>query len=155
MLRAGLPIISRFIMPATRSSSRLAAATASGTEAETPKRKAAPTEVPAQVSAKKPRVSKAKKIEASTPVTAPLLQIRELANAPEDKLVPAKLTFSFEEAKAHLINADQRFEDVFNLVTCKPFEHLKALHPFQYVRPSIFFIYIAQCDIRELASSIL
>ena len=48
-------------------------------------------------------------------------------------LVPAVLTFSFEEAKQHLISADPRFEDVFRRLKCKPFEHLERVDPFRCV----------------------
>lgn len=46
-------------------------------------------------------------------------------------LVPAKLTFSFEAAKQHLIAADSRFEDIFNRMKCRPFEHLEQVDPFR------------------------
>ena len=47
-------------------------------------------------------------------------------------LVPAILTFDFQEAKRHLIQADHRFEDLFQRMTCKPFEQLERVHPFRY-----------------------
>ena len=47
-------------------------------------------------------------------------------------LVPAVLTFDFQEAKRHLIQADHRFEDLFQRMTCKPFEQLDRVHPFRY-----------------------
>ena len=46
--------------------------------------------------------------------------------------VPAVLTFDFQEAKRHLIQADHRFEDLFQKLTCKPFEQLERVHPFRY-----------------------
>lgn len=46
--------------------------------------------------------------------------------------VPAVLTFDFQEAKRHLIQADHRFEDLFQKMTCKPFEQLERVHPFRY-----------------------
>lgn len=51
-------------------------------------------------------------------------------------LVPAVLTFDFEEAKQHLISVDHRFGDVFRRMKCKPYEHLERVHPFRFV----FFI---------------
>ena len=48
-------------------------------------------------------------------------------------LVPAKLSFSFEEAKEHLIKVDHRFEEVFSRLPCKPFEHLEQFDPFKCV----------------------
>lgn len=48
------------------------------------------------------------------------------------QVVPAALTFDFQEAKKHLIKADHRFEDLFQRMECKPFERLEQLHPFRY-----------------------
>ena len=48
-------------------------------------------------------------------------------------LVPAKLTFDFEEAKRHLIAADPRFEELFARLKCRPFEHLEQVDPFRFV----------------------
>jgi len=47
--------------------------------------------------------------------------------------LPAKLTFSLEDAKSHLINADGRFGDVFSRLPCKPFERVEGIHPFRLV----------------------
>ncbi|PPQ67302.1 hypothetical protein CVT25_005886 [Psilocybe cyanescens] len=44
---------------------------------------------------------------------------------PEESFVPAVLSFDFEEAKRHLIQVDQRFEELFVKMQCKPFEHLE------------------------------
>ncbi|PSR73342.1 hypothetical protein PHLCEN_2v10807 [Hermanssonia centrifuga] len=52
-------------------------------------------------------------------------------------LVPAKLTFSFEEARQHLINADIRFEDIFDRMKCRPYEHLEQFDPFRLFDPSL------------------
>ncbi|KAG1735118.1 DNA glycosylase [Suillus paluster] len=61
-----------------------------------------------------------------------------LQNVPEEEtLVPAVLTFSFEEAKVHLIRADHRFEDIFAKLKCKPFEYLEQVHPFRALVQSI------------------
>jgi len=46
-------------------------------------------------------------------------------------LVPAVLTFSFEDAKQHLINIDHRFEDLFSKMACRPFQQLETVHPFR------------------------
>lgn len=53
------------------------------------------------------------------------------ADAPPPVLLPAKLTFSFEDAKKHLIEEDMRFEDVFGRLPCKPFEKLERVEPFR------------------------
>ncbi|KAH9485409.1 Putative DNA-3-methyladenine glycosylase YfjP [Psilocybe cubensis] len=41
--------------------------------------------------------------------------------------VPAVLSFDLEEAKRHLIQIDQRFEELFTKMKCKPFEHLEQV----------------------------
>ncbi|KIM61576.1 hypothetical protein SCLCIDRAFT_55442, partial [Scleroderma citrinum Foug A] len=43
------------------------------------------------------------------------------------------LDFSFEDAKAHLINVDTRFAELFKRLKCKPFQHLEQVHPFRCV----------------------
>jgi DNA-3-methyladenine glycosylase II len=48
--------------------------------------------------------------------------------------LPAKLAFSLEDAKNHLVKADRRFGDVFARLPCKPFERLEGVHPFRSVR---------------------
>ncbi|KAI0087997.1 DNA glycosylase [Irpex rosettiformis] len=60
-----------------------------------------------------------------------------LAESALETLVPAVLTFSFEEAKRHLIKEDHRFGDIFDLVHCKPFEHLEQVDPFRTLTHSI------------------
>lgn len=52
-------------------------------------------------------------------------------------LIPARLSFSFEDAKQHLISADPRFEDVFGKLKCTPFEVLEQVHPFRSLATSI------------------
>lgn len=61
--------------------------------------------------------------------------------APE--LVPAQLTFSFEEAKAHLVEADARFEEIFARMKCRPFENLERVDPFRTLTQSI--VYVKSC----------
>lgn len=46
-------------------------------------------------------------------------------------LVPAELSFSFEEAKQHLITADPRFQDVFDTAVCTPYQKLDRVEPFR------------------------
>lgn len=45
--------------------------------------------------------------------------------------LPAVLSFSFDDAKAHLFTADPRFEDIFSKLDCRPFEHLETMDPFR------------------------
>jgi DNA-3-methyladenine glycosylase II len=49
------------------------------------------------------------------------------------QVIPAKLAFSFDEAKSHLIDADSRFTELFERVKCKPFQDLEPVDPFRYV----------------------
>ncbi|KAG1855755.1 hypothetical protein DFJ58DRAFT_716186 [Suillus subalutaceus] len=139
-------------MPVTRSATRSVASTPAGGSNKTTtivspsavgksnKRKAA-EETPA--AKKTPRAKKTKSSDesAETPPTSnafippppPPLQ----TESEEKPLVPAALTFSFEEAKAHLIRADHRFEDIFTKLRCKPFELLEQVHPFRALVESI------------------
>ena len=50
---------------------------------------------------------------------------------PPPAVVPATLSFSFKDAKQHLINADERFRDVFEKTPCRPFEELEQVEPFR------------------------
>ena len=50
---------------------------------------------------------------------------------PPPALVPAELSFSFEEAKQHLIKADTRFQDVFATAICTPYQKLDRVEPFR------------------------
>lgn len=82
------------------------------------------------------KVSKSTKQDAqvpSTTATPSLPATFSLAESVPEALVPAVLTFSFEDAKNHLIQADDRFEHIFDRVHCKPFEHLEQVDPFRYV----------------------
>lgn len=47
--------------------------------------------------------------------------------------IPATLTFSFEDAKNHLIGVDARFDELFGRLKCKPFEELEVVNPFRFV----------------------
>ena len=57
------------------------------------------------------------------------VNVMELYTAPT--FLPAVLTFSLEDAKKHLIEADPRFEDVFDRLKCRPFEQLERVDPFR------------------------
>ncbi|CCO31333.1 DNA-3-methyladenine glycosylase II [Rhizoctonia solani AG-1 IB] len=52
-------------------------------------------------------------------------------------LIPAALTFSFGQAKEHLIKVDSRFDKIFRELPCRPFEHLEPVDPFQTLVTSI------------------
>lgn len=51
----------------------------------------------------------------------------------EAEVIPAVLSFSFADARTHLISADARFKKLFNKLQCKPFEHLEPVEPFRYL----------------------
>jgi DNA-3-methyladenine glycosylase II len=115
-------------MPVTRSASGRSAKTVSKPASVAVKRKDSESSAPR---AKKPRnvgidasaINQTGAIESSIP--------NEGAVEASSNVLPAKLSFSFEEAKRHLINTDNRFQDLFNKMTCKPFEHLEQVHPFR------------------------
>ncbi|GAW01551.1 DNA glycosylase [Lentinula edodes] len=133
-------------MPITRSASR---ATIAGNptpveahQARSPttpaKRKAKETPLTPATKEKKPRATK-KPSEVPSVTQAQIDEFRR--NLPESGpapgLVPAQLTFTFEEAKNHLINVDPRFQILFDRLSCKPFERLETVHPFRALVTSI------------------
>jgi len=113
--------------------------TTSSSSAKSDKRKAA-DELELTKPKKTPRTKRLPKSSDATAAATPLaLDVfippppPPLQNTPEENtLVPAVLTFSFEEAKAHLIRVDHRFQDLFFRLRCKPFETLEQVHPFRY-----------------------
>lgn len=107
-------------MPTTRSSSRLALIPTTVTRQ---KRKAA-SNSPSKLPEKKIRV-------AAEPVVNIPPNANLVLNTDTSPLVPAVLSFDFEKAKRHLISVDARFEEVFDRMECKPFEHLEQVHPFK------------------------
>ncbi|KAG2150848.1 DNA glycosylase [Suillus clintonianus] len=139
-------------MPVTRSATRSVSSTPVGgsnvtttaalsSAVKSSKRKA--VEESTTTAKKTPRAKKAKSSDksAATPLTSDTFippPPPPLQNEPgKETLVPAVLTFSFEEAKAHLIRADHRFEDIFIKLKCKPFESLEQVHPFRALVESI------------------
>ncbi|KAK7057193.1 DNA-3-methyladenine glycosidase [Favolaschia claudopus] len=121
-------IRSLFRMPTTRSSTRSASST------PTLKRKLeSVAEASTPTSPKKSSTPKKPKLETPKPVPT------SNGIIPQPDFVPADtiLTFSFEDAKKHLINADHRFEDVFQRLECKPFQQLEQVHPFRALATSI------------------
>jgi DNA-3-methyladenine glycosylase II len=130
-----LPRLGRltFKMPVTRSASGRSASAASAASTHTKtaaKRKATPTS--SQKSPKKPRTAASASASsvAQAPAHIPQEKTTE-ATVPNAALVPAVLSFSFEDAKNHLTNTDERFQDLFDKLTCRPFEHLEQVHPFR------------------------
>ena len=134
------------IMAVTRSASRVSAREAAAgvdtsessqptQQASTSKRKA---NTSPNTSRKKTKAAAATSDDAEEPkpkeiVTKTILPVLIQNNGDAPALVPAVLTFSFEDAKRHLVAADPRFEDVFGRLKCKPFEHLERVDPFRSV----------------------
>ncbi|KAG6842093.1 hypothetical protein C0991_002747 [Blastosporella zonata] len=117
-------------MRTTRSSSR------AQLEAPEGKRKLKVEEASAKPTKKRARVAQETTVqenieaepEPSTAASSDALVPRALTKQP---MVPAVLTFSFEEGKKHLISVDHRFQDLFSKMQCKPYEHLETVHPFR------------------------
>ncbi|KAJ7497292.1 DNA glycosylase [Mycena latifolia] len=116
-------------MPATRSSMRSASTTPLKRKLESTD-DAEPLKTP-----KKPK---------------PIIPVATGPSEPDFVPADAVLTFSFEDAKKHLINADNRFEDVFNRLECKPFQELENLHPFRSLASSILAQQISTLAARSI-----
>lgn len=123
-------------MPTTRSASRQLSNAASLLSSATaaPKRKASnAAKESARQSVKKPRtLSKQEGGQAESPQKK-LVSKPVSSNGQLPVLLPAKLSFSFEHAKKQLIDVDPRFEDLFQRLPCRPFEHLEQVDPFRSV----------------------
>lgn len=120
-------------MPVTRSITRARAATTLPVVnvKRAPKRQSESNDP--VVTTKRSRTSnsklRAKKPETEGTVPRPLIEPSEEDQAP----LPAKLIFSLEDAKNHLIRADHRFRDIFSRFPYKPVESLEEIHPFRSV----------------------
>ncbi|KAJ3973476.1 DNA glycosylase [Lentinula raphanica] len=136
-------------MPITRSASRASVVehpNSQASEASLPtpgkpaKRKATSDDSPlaSPKKEKKPRTKKpTSEVASVTQAQLDEFQRNLPEPGPAPVLVPAQLTFSFEEAKRHLIDADPRFEVLFDRLNCKPFERLETVHPFRALVTSI------------------
>ncbi|KAF7793830.1 hypothetical protein EIP86_004951 [Pleurotus ostreatoroseus] len=137
-------------MPLTRSASRAAAAAvaslhiaedAAPPAPEMPQKSRPTKRKAASSGAKKATRKKSRTEDQIEQEPAPAAKEAVVKTIPRDDtppvLVPAQLTFSFEDAKAHLIEADARFEDLFDRLKCRPFEHLERVDPFRLFDPSL------------------
>jgi DNA-3-methyladenine glycosylase II len=123
-------------MPSTRSASRAVKAAGNLSPVETPvseeengkkrKAKGAATGVPT-------KSKRAKPVEIAKREPNPNAPKFTLDIDPDAQVIPAKLAFSFDEAKAHLIAVDSRFKELFDRVKCKPFQDLEPVDPFRCV----------------------
>src|SRR5882762_421805 len=121
-LRLSPPRILQSAMVSTRSASGLASLPRETAAASKAKRKAS------EPTTNKSKPKKIRTADVETTIIPPTLVPSGTDTTP---LVPAVLSFNFEEAKQHLINVDARFEDVFAKMKCKPFEQLEQVSPFR------------------------
>lgn len=70
-------------------------------------------------------------VDLSSHASASVALVSMAQESEADAIVPAVLSFNFEESKQHLIQVDHRFEDLFTKMACKPFESLERVHPFR------------------------
>lgn len=136
-----------FRMRVTRSASRAAAQAIQDLHISDPDPQAAPESAPTKETktAKRkaaPRTNSRKKARtededaaAMPPPPVPKPPMKHIqpvaADGGTEELVPAELTFSFEDGKKHLISVDPRFEDIFSRLKCRPYEHLERVDPFK------------------------
>ncbi|KAF9510051.1 hypothetical protein BS47DRAFT_1300708 [Hydnum rufescens UP504] len=127
-------------MPSTRSATRAVKAAGNPSPVEAPvsgeengkKRKAESTDAGASTKSKR-----AKPVEIAKRQPNPNAPKFTLDIDPDAQVIPAKLAFSFDEAKAHLIAVDNRFKELFDRVKCKPFQDLEPVDPFRTLVISI------------------
>ncbi|KAI6125793.1 DNA glycosylase [Pisolithus croceorrhizus] len=124
-------------MPQTRSATRSNTLSSAASE-KTPKtpsskRKTAPLRGDDDVTPSVKRLKKQSHADRSVASAPPL----PLDGDSDQPMIDAVLTFSFEDAKAHLIGVDSRFAELFERLKCKPFEHLDQVHPFRSLVQSI------------------
>jgi DNA-3-methyladenine glycosylase II len=113
-------------MPSTRSATRASSTTAKSIAVPEPsasKRKTPASKAPR----KKARLDIEAEIKAKQDAPQPVIP----AAGPPPALLPATLSFSYQDAKEHLIEADERFQDVFERNSCKVFEALDQVEPFR------------------------
>lgn len=120
-------------MPVTRSRSKTAAEHPVAKPPKPGRKRRAASDEAAEPSAENPTPQKKTRMEKQPVANA---QPAGTAAVPDDPgpppvLVPAELAFSFEEAKQHLIAADSRFQDVFDIAICTPYQNLDRIEPFR------------------------
>ncbi|TFK75455.1 DNA glycosylase [Pluteus cervinus] len=129
-------------MPTTRSSTFSAPEGATEKTTNGNKRKAntsalkAPAKRSKKATGPEPNLQKNQPEDEPTVATQVQISLRSSTWEPP-VLVPAELMFSFDDARRHLIQADDRFEELFNRMQCKPYQQLESLHPFRALVTSI------------------
>ncbi|KAI9463558.1 DNA glycosylase [Lactarius psammicola] len=120
-------------MPATRSATRARAAASAARTLPVADAKRPPKRQDPVVTKRSQKAPGTTKVTAAEEIPRPLIPPSGEELAP----LPAELTFSLEEAKNYLIQADYRFGDVFSRLACKPFERVEGIHPFRTLCSSI------------------
>jgi len=118
--------------PSKRGVKRKASPGQSGSESEFEE---SPTKRPRNTKRSSSSPKKASE-EASTeePQVPPLPKVDWGRESPT--FLPAKLNFSYEDAKRHLISVDPRFAAMFEKLPCRPFVKLERVEPFRSVSSS-------------------
>ena len=124
-------------MPATRSSSRVTASTSlfpvkKPLPATSPAKKRTITQHASQPAPKRLKVVN----DAPSIKTLPVFSMKP-AHLDPNRVIPANLTFDFQQAKEHLTAVDSRFAKVFETLPCRPFENLEPVDPFRRVWATI------------------
>lgn len=150
-----------FAMPATRSRSKAVGGGVAQPVQKPPKsrgrRETSSNEV-VEFSDENRKKSSARKLPVSATSSLPVGTSAVPDHAgPPPTFVPADLSFSFEEAKQHLISADSRFQDVFDTAVCTPYQRLDQVEPFRCVLllDQGLGLLKDQCVRRTLCTSIL
>jgi DNA-3-methyladenine glycosylase II len=139
-------------MPVTRSATRASAAASAARTLPVVDAKRPPKRQDPVVTKLPKKASGTTKVGVAEGVPRPLLPPSGEELAP----LPAELTFSLEDAKNHLIQADYRFGDVFSRLPCKPFEKVEGIHPFRSVTRHLTIVsWTLTMNTRTLCSSIL
>lgn len=142
-------------MPQTRSVTR--SNTLSSTTSErlskrpSSKRKIAPLNGDDDATPSTKRLKKQSHTDHTVVSAAPL----PLDGCSDQPMIDAVLTFSFEDAKAHLISVDPRFAELFGRLKCKPFEHLDQVHPFRSLVQSILAQQVSWLAARSITHKFL
>ncbi|KAF8320701.1 DNA glycosylase, partial [Clavulina sp. PMI_390] len=156
-------------MPSTRSAARNASIPSPPVEPPAPtktRKRKTTTEASQQATVTDilPKVKRAKTSNKAKSATAipiaeddhvPLAPRVPIILAPDAQFIPAQLSFSFADARSHLIKVDNRFAEMFESVKCKPFEVLEPLDPFKTLVVSILGQQISWLAARSITHKFL
>ena len=128
LLRVQLVVLRN--MPVTRSSTRNTPQVISPVESKK-RKKGSNKNADTKDIQKHPRINKITDSSLSACIAPQAGPTNSSTSQNSSGLVPAVLTFSFDDAKEHLTGVDHRFKDLFNKMECKPFQQLERVHPFR------------------------